>query len=231
LTHGFEFNVGAVYDIIKFEPLYFRRADLLPYLHAGIGFVHYSPTASLNGEWYRLRPLRTEGHKYSPMALVIPFGFGLRIKLLDHWDICTEFGYRYTRTDYLDDVSEYYRVKPVQSKAEFDDALANPTRENLRKIMSDRSWEVNHYNYDKPNNWYYYHYVLTSDGKLKMIDPESPEYAKLPDSEKYRKRGNDTRHDGYFMFTVRAEYTVKVTKQRIVSFNKVFNPRFRARRR
>lgn len=232
LTHAFELNVGAVYDIIRFEPLFFRRSDLVPYLHAGIGIVQYSPTTSLNGEWYRLRPVKTEGKKYSQVSLAIPFGFGLRLKLHDHWDLCAEFGYRYTRTDYLDDVSTYYRVKPVQSKAEFDAAIANPEQgNNLQKLLSDRSWEVNNYNYDRPNNWYYYHYIIGTDGKLKMVDPESAEYANKPESVKYRKRGNETRHDGYFMITARAEYTIKVTKQRVVSFNKVFNPRFRARRR
>jgi hypothetical protein len=223
LTHGVEFNVGAVYDIIRFEPLYFRRADIVPYLHLGIGFVQYNPTTRLNGEWYRLRPIKTEGIKYSQFAFIVPFGFGLRVKVLDHWDLCTEFGYRYTRTDYLDDVSQTYAVKPVQSKAEFDEAIANPNRDNLQKLLSDRSWEVNTYDYDRPNNWYYYYYTVGPDGKLVFNDPEV--------TGKYRKRGNDLKNDGYFMFTARVEYTIKVTKQRVVSFNKVFTPRFRARKR
>jgi Domain of unknown function (DUF6089) len=225
LTHGVEFNVGAVYDILKFEPLYFRRIDIAPYLHAGIGVLQYSPTTRLNGEWYRLRPIQTEGKKYSQFAFVVPFGFGLRFKLLDHWDICTEFGYRYTSTDYLDDVSTQYKIKPVQSKAEFDEAIANPTRQNLQKLLSDRSWELNNYDYDRGKfaGWYYYHYTVGSDGKLVLSDPDN--------GGTYRNRGNSSKKDGYFTFNVRAEYTIKVTKQRIVSFNKAYNPRFRSRKR
>src|SRR5690606_6993753 len=119
---------------------------------------------------------------------------------------------------------------PPQSKEEFDAALANPTKDNLSMLLSDRSWENSTINYDRPkSHWFYYHYEVGADGKLQLIDPEVN--TNLPDDERYRQRGNNSRNDGYFMFTVKAEYTIKVTKQRVVTFNKVYNPRFRARKR
>lgn len=225
LTHGVELNVGAVYDIIKFEPLYFRRLDVLPYLHAGIGFLQYSPTTKYNGEWYRLRPIETEGAKYSQFAAVIPFGLGLRFKMHDHWDLCTEFGFRYTTTDYLDDVSKNYAIKPPVDEATYNAMVANPTRENLQFLLSDRSGEIGKNgvvdgNYNQ-HNWYYYQYSQGADGLMKYD----------PAKDGKRKRGNSAKRDNYFLFTARLEYTIKVLKQRDVSFNRAFNPRFRARKR
>ncbi|MFN8438683.1 MAG: DUF6089 family protein [Cytophagales bacterium] len=228
LTHGIELNVGAVYDIIKFEPLYFRRLDILPYLHAGLGVLQFTPTTKFQGEWYRLRPLQTENKKYSSFAAVIPFGAGLRWKLLDHWDLCTEIGMRLTTTDYLDDISGKYVVKPFQTKEQLESAIANPTKENLHVLLSDRSWEINKSTYNKDagtydyKDMYYYHYAW-ENGESKLVDPAK--------DGSYRSRGNKSKRDNYLLLTVRLEYTVKVTKQRDVSFHRAFNPRFRARKR
>ncbi|MFC3562401.1 type IX secretion system protein PorG [Pedobacter jamesrossensis] len=86
-----------------------------PYLFAGVGFINFKPTVKYEGETYRLDYLRTEGqeNEYNNTALTIPFGGGLRYNYKDNWSIFTELGYRTAFTDYLDDVSGVYPVKPV----------------------------------------------------------------------------------------------------------------------
>lgn len=71
-----------------------------------------------NNEWHKLRKLRTEGQgldenptkwkngkTYSPVQLCIPVGFGLEKAFNGDMGLKIEAGFRYTTTDYLDDVS------------------------------------------------------------------------------------------------------------------------------
>ena len=67
------------------------------------------------GKWYSLQPLGTEGQgyvstrkKYSRIQMSIPFGVGLNCMLTKSWGIGFDFGFRYTLTDYIDDVSSTY---------------------------------------------------------------------------------------------------------------------------
>ncbi|GAB3327806.1 hypothetical protein GCM10027429_01960 [Marivirga atlantica] len=80
------------------------------------------------GEWVSLRELGTEGQNftaaqrarydtlynhdlpdpYSRFQIVIPLGIGARYKLTNNIDLGLEFSFRYTFTDYLDDVSGRY---------------------------------------------------------------------------------------------------------------------------
>ncbi|MFQ3575491.1 MAG: DUF6089 family protein, partial [Cytophagales bacterium] len=138
VSNNFEWSVGAVYDLIKFEPLFFRRTDVTPYLHAGLGMLWFNPRARLEGKSYNLRRVQTEGVKYNNITAVIPFGFGARFKLTDHMDICGEVGYRFTFTDYMDDVSTKYVIKPAE----------NIQEATLQQKLSDRSWERNKDNYN-----------------------------------------------------------------------------------
>jgi len=67
------------------------------------------------GKWYSLQTLGTEGQgfvstrkKYSRIQMSIPFGVGLNYMLTKSWGIGFDFGFRYTLTDYIDDVSSTY---------------------------------------------------------------------------------------------------------------------------
>lgn len=92
--------------------------DGLPYLFAGVGVFHFNPyTYDNNNKKTFLQPLGTEGQgsaeypnrfKYSLTKFCIPFGFGWKYKVNDTYDLVYEFGFRYTNTDYLDDVSSTY---------------------------------------------------------------------------------------------------------------------------
>jgi hypothetical protein len=207
-SNNLEWSVSAVYDILKFEPLYFRRSDVMPYLHAGFGLFWFNPRARLEGKSYNLRRVMTEGKRYSNITLALPFGGGLRFKVTDHLDICGEVGYRITFTDYIDDVSKKYVIKPAATLEEA----------TIQQKLSDRSWERSKDNYNQ-YNMFYYQYAPNTEGVM------------VPSIEGQRKRGNSRRNDGYFFFMVKAEYTIKVTQQRGVNINRVYSPRFRTRRR
>ena len=92
--------------------------DGLPYLFAGLGFFHFNPyTYDKNNTKTYLQPLGTEGQglaeypnrfKYSLTKLCIPFGLGWKYRVNEKYDLVYEIGFRYTNTDYLDDVSSTY---------------------------------------------------------------------------------------------------------------------------
>lgn len=101
-----------------------RRSQFGAYLFAGVGVFAHNPKARLPvdpaepGEkqrWTALRPLGTEGQGlpegpklYSLVNLAIPVGFGVRYKINPKFDIAAELGFRFTTSDYLDDVSGGY---------------------------------------------------------------------------------------------------------------------------
>jgi hypothetical protein len=110
-----------------------------PYIYAGGGITSYTPRAMLNGSQVGLRQLRTEGQAspYSKYTLVIPFGAGIKYNISGKWTLAADLGYRYTNTDYLDDVSGAYA--PAS-------ALPNATAIKL----ADRSGEKNGIYIGKP---------------------------------------------------------------------------------
>ena len=86
-----------------------------PYFTAGFGFIYFNPKSDFNGETYALQPLGTEGqglpgqaNKYSKIALAIPFGGGVKIKVNDRYNFGIELLARRSFTDYIDDVSTVY---------------------------------------------------------------------------------------------------------------------------
>ncbi|WP_456300531.1 DUF6089 family protein [Spirosoma telluris] len=121
------------------------RAKFTPYLFGGLALVAHSPeartpTASDTSNrygprtWVKLQPLHTEGQgqpgydkPYSLVTLAIPVGIGARYRLNENFNLGVEIGYRYTFTDYLDDVGGTYAAP---------DAL-----QGLAKTMADRRLE------------------------------------------------------------------------------------------
>jgi hypothetical protein len=92
-----------------------RRRNYTPYLFAGIGVFRFNPQAELNGRWFDLQPLGTEGQgidgfedRYVLTQLSIPFGIGYKFNLWGSFGAAIEWGIRRTFTDYLDDVSTIY---------------------------------------------------------------------------------------------------------------------------
>ena len=104
-TGQFEFN---------FMPYnYFDKTQWFsPYLFAGLSVYHFNPQGKLNGTYYDLRPLGTEGQfrgeEYYTTQLAFAYGGGLKIALSEVWSINIELSARKLFTDYLDDVSKTY---------------------------------------------------------------------------------------------------------------------------
>lgn len=74
----------------------------------GLGITTNNPKAQYGSRWVELRPLRTEGINYSPVALTIPIGLGVGYRFTENFRMDFTIGYRWTSTDYLDDVSTDY---------------------------------------------------------------------------------------------------------------------------
>jgi hypothetical protein len=110
-----EFQLAA-----EIHPLFFKSWEeneapfWSPYLVAGIGYFSFDPQAKLNGRWYSLHPLHTEGQGFSeypdrkPYKLNqvnVPLGLGMKYEINSFINARLEFVHRLLFTDYLDDVS------------------------------------------------------------------------------------------------------------------------------
>ena len=103
-----------------------------PYIYSGIGYTTYNPHANYQGQSYSLRELRTEGESpYSKGTMVIPYGAGIKYNFNSKWTVAGDVGYRFTFTDYLDDVSTVYPVDPSKLPSD------------VARALSDRSLQPN----------------------------------------------------------------------------------------
>ncbi len=107
-TYGYTYTVSRKNGRVKPSVNSFFRPNFTPYVFFGVGMTSNTPKAELDNTYYSLRPLQTEGVQYGPVTLTLPTGFGLRVKWNYKNDIGIEAGYRFTLTDYLDDVSDEY---------------------------------------------------------------------------------------------------------------------------
>jgi hypothetical protein len=128
-SSNMEVYSSLMYDLYKFNKNFKKRKLFSPYIFIGIGVVFYSPRGELNGKWYHLRPLQTEGIKYGVATPIIPFGIGVKIKHTRNWDFLAEIGYRMTFSDHLDDVSSYKFKKIGDFANPTAAAISNKTRQ------------------------------------------------------------------------------------------------------
>ncbi len=115
-----------------------------PYVTLGVSAFSFDPYAYLKDEKYNLRQLGTEGQgstlypdrkQYGTMALAIPLGVGLKYALNERINLGFEVLYRFTGTDYLDDVSRTY-ADPAAFPANPD---GTPS---IAFLLQDRSYET-----------------------------------------------------------------------------------------
>lgn len=118
---SFNTNIWEVAFQGDFNFMHFVPGDpefaFTPYVTLGIGAFSYDPYAYLGGKKYFLRPLGTEGQgsslypnrkPYGTMAVSFPLGMGIKYNINRNINLSFEIAYRFTTTDYLDDVSSTY---------------------------------------------------------------------------------------------------------------------------
>jgi len=109
----------------------FYNPDFRVYGFLGAAAFNHNPQTRYYGELEEfndvmvdLRPLQTEGVEYSNWEFAVPAGIGLFFTFNKNHRIGWELGYRFTFTDYLDDVSTQYAQHPDGSLVS---GLANRT--------------------------------------------------------------------------------------------------------
>lgn len=116
-TNLWEASLSGYFNFFKFMPGV-EGYHYTPYVSLGVGVFSYDPYAYLNDKKYFLRPLGTEGQgtqgdstaksQYSSMAICFPLTVGFKYAMTEDLNLFAEVGYRFTNTDYLDDVSTTY---------------------------------------------------------------------------------------------------------------------------
>lgn len=163
-THLFELHGGLELNMLPVDIL---RMKVSPYAFGGIAAFYYNPFAEdPTGSKVFLRPLSTEGQglamypdrkQYSQLNISFPIGGGVKFFIGKAFLIATEVGFRYTNTDYLDDVSKSY--------VDLDTLSAYKGKQ--AKIMAYRgntlaNWDRNNPSYGSPrgdtksNDWYWF---------------------------------------------------------------------------
>lgn len=131
-----EFSLIPAFNILPFNPQ--KQGQVFaPYIGIGIGLILFNPMAKYEGQWVELQDVGTEGQglegynkKYSLVQFAVPMLFGLKYAVGGRLNIALEIGYRFTTTDYLDDVSTVYHSKKVlKNSSELAVALSNRTEE------------------------------------------------------------------------------------------------------
>jgi hypothetical protein len=114
--------VSHIFDLggrFEFNFLKYRHGSqdewFTPYVFGGISVFGFNPRTKLDGVWYDLRDMGTEGQfigeEYYVLQPALNYGLGLKFDLNYHWSINIELDSRYLWTDYLDDVSTVYPDK------------------------------------------------------------------------------------------------------------------------
>ncbi len=138
-----EFQLSGVYEMFPDRSIVQRwrkKTHWSPLIFAGVAGFAFDPRARHEGEWVSLQPLGTEGqhmadHSRGPYALqqlAVPAGAGVSLRLPSRVMLWLEMGYRFTFTDYLDDVSTNY---PDMAKLQ---VASGP----LAVVLSDRSGDA-----------------------------------------------------------------------------------------
>jgi hypothetical protein len=107
----------------------YRRTNVYftSYVFAGAGGFTHNPKTLYQGSYVPLQPLRTENKKYSRVGFCVPLGAGFYVTINQRrraHRLGFEVNWRYTSTDYLDDISTIY-VNPVDLSGSTAIALSN----------------------------------------------------------------------------------------------------------
>ncbi|MBV8254390.1 MAG: outer membrane beta-barrel protein [Chitinophaga sp.] len=115
-TNLYELALQGDFNFFRFEPGSLDKR-FSPYFTGGLSGFHFNPYAYLDGQKYYLQPLHTEGQgsalypdrkPYSLFSYAWLIGGGFKYNISKKVNVALEAVYRYTGTDYLDDVSTTY---------------------------------------------------------------------------------------------------------------------------
>lgn len=156
-----ELSVVGYFDLFDNQRTYISRVKWTPYVFMGGALFYHNPQALAPatdlqgnplpqaGQWVDLQPLGTEGQysylvsgdanfgikPYSLLQFSIPFGIGARFRINEVFDLWADIGFRYTFTDYLDDVSANYTdIWRIKAK--------DPSLTALAQALAYRTGEV-----------------------------------------------------------------------------------------
>jgi hypothetical protein len=136
----YELKFDIIIDLFKYQGKYHKRPDYNPYFFTGLAYFYHNPEIQTpDGSWVYAKPLHTEGQglaggpkNYSLHQIALPIGLGIKYKLSRQFDLAFEVGWRFTLTDYLDDIGgKYYDKQALYDN--FGETSA---------LMSDRSYEA-----------------------------------------------------------------------------------------
>jgi len=107
-TYIFDIGSTVEFDILRYRTI----RGVVPSVFAGFNFYNFTPTAKVDGKWYKLRPIGTEGQTlsggegpYKKWSYGIPIGFSIKRHLGQKNIVGLSYTYNKIFTDYLDDVS------------------------------------------------------------------------------------------------------------------------------
>jgi hypothetical protein len=158
---SFKSKISEAQLALEVHPLFFKKYDdeepprISPYAVAGVGFFSFDPQAKLNGQWYSLQPLHTEGQgfaeypdrkEYKLNQLNIVAGAGIKYELSPAFNLRLELVHRILNTDYLDDASQEDYIDP----ALFYNYLT-PNLASIAQQLYNRTGELNPSDIEFPN--------------------------------------------------------------------------------
>jgi len=160
----FELGFTGTFDVMPTDRGYLRRNFLNGYGLLGLAFLTNTPKGLVpegyglpnSGDWVKLRPLTTEGQgvrngfkKYSWIQPAIMLGGGIKYRVDDKIDVGLEIAWRFTFTDYLDDVSRSFIPDTMSSqfsqltiamgnRSGEPNAAVSGTARDVKRVSNDR---------------------------------------------------------------------------------------------
>jgi hypothetical protein len=180
------------YDIFPSYDHYRKRPVYNLYGLIGISVFNHNPKAKdAQGKWRALRPLETEGVRYSRFSIAIPVGVGVRYKVSLQWDLEIDLTYMFTFTDYIDDVSGNY-PDPSVLKSDRARAFSNRSADSTNTLTND------------PRNLDY----IQNDLHMPVSSQQNPDYKYVKGYGPGDKRGTVRGYDGYAILSIRLSYAI-----------------------
>jgi hypothetical protein len=175
------------YEVNDLGHTYRYKDNFRAYVGLGVGGIYHNPKAFYNGDWVALRPLTTEGIRYTQVVLDIPASLGFYFTINKRYRIGWNLSWRTTFSDYLDDVSTFYPDPSLLPNAE---AVALSDRTNHAAADAFGAASPT-YGAGWGNNFGYSTYV-DADG-----------------NQHFNKRGDPTHNDSYITSSVEFSYVYR----------------------